>query len=132
MLVAAPIAGATAWGQSAITGLAQTRATVAEVPKFRAEGSWPKLPSQWTMAIVSSTSIDDRDHLWVLQRPNTLSDEERPRAAPPVLEFDTDGNFIQGWGGPGASAYRAPGVHGKDHRRGLRPTRASKYGSTVR
>lgn len=102
MLVAAPIAGATAWGQSAITGLAQTRATVAEVPKFRAEGSWPKLPSQWTMAIVSSTSIDDRDHLWVLQRPSTLSDEERPRAAPPVLEFDADGNFIQGWGGPGA------------------------------
>jgi hypothetical protein len=30
-----------------------------------------------------------------------LSDEEMPRAAPPVLEFDADGNFIQAWGGPG-------------------------------
>ena len=75
--------------------------TVEQVPQFRAEGSWPKLPSQWVMAIVASTWIDEQDHLWVLQRPNTLSDEEKPRAAPPVLEFDAEGNFIQAWGGPG-------------------------------
>ena len=91
------IFGTTAWAQS---GSGQGT-TVQQIPKFRAEGSWPKLPSQWVMAIVSSTWIDEQDHLWVLQRPNTLSDEERPRAAPPVLEFDTDGNFIQAWGGPG-------------------------------
>jgi len=54
------------------------------------------------MAIVSSTGIDEQDHLWVLQRPNTLSPEEKPKAAPPVLEFDAEGNFIQAWGGPGA------------------------------
>lgn len=82
--------------------LAQAGATVQQVPKFRAEGSWPKLPGRWVMALVSSTWIDDQDHLWVLQRPRTLSDEEKPRAAPPVLEFDAQGNFIQGWGGPGA------------------------------
>ena len=37
----------------------------------------------------------------MLQRPGTLSPEEKPRAAPPLLEFDAAGNFIQAWGGPG-------------------------------
>jgi DNA-binding beta-propeller fold protein YncE len=83
------------------TASAQARAAITQIPKFHAEGSWPKLPSKWIMAIVSSTWIDEEDHLWVLQRPNTLSAEERPKAAPPVLEFDAQGNFIQGWGGPG-------------------------------
>ena len=92
-----------AWGQSSSGNPASLQAgeTVQQVPKFRAEGSWPKLPSQWLMAIVSSTWIDEQDHLWVLQRPNTLSDQEKSRAAPPVLEFDAEGNFIQAWGGPG-------------------------------
>src|SRR3954464_9448542 len=75
------------------TATAQAGASVTQIPKFRAEGSWPKLPSKWIMAIVSSTWIDEQDHLWVLQRPNTLSLEEKPKAAPPVLEFDAGGNF---------------------------------------
>jgi hypothetical protein len=83
------------------TAAGQAGAAVTQIPKFRAEGSWPKLPSKWIMAIVSSTWIDEQDHLWVLQRPNTLSAEEKPKAAPPVLEFDAQGNFIQAWGGPG-------------------------------
>src|ERR1700745_2263951 len=83
------------------TASAQTGDAVVQVPKFRAEGAWPKLPGKWIMAIVSSTWIDDQDHLWVLQRPNTLSAEEKPKAAPPVLEFDAQGNFIQAWGRPG-------------------------------
>ena len=37
----------------------------------------------------------------MLQRPATLGPEEKPRAAPPLLEFDSAGNFIQAWGGPG-------------------------------
>ena len=102
--------GAVAWSQGVPEQTASAQAggggtnvvlTVEQVPQFRAEGSWPKLPSQWVMAIVASTWIDEQDHLWVLQRPNTLSDEEKPRAAPPVLEFDTEGDFIQAWGGPG-------------------------------
>lgn len=98
------IFGTMAWGQSESENTASVQAgeTVQQVPKFRSEGSWPKLPGQWVMAIVASTWIDRQDHLWVLQRPNTLSDEEKSRAAPPVLEFDAEGNFIQAWGGPGA------------------------------
>jgi hypothetical protein len=85
-----------------IAGAQRPGAAVTQIPKFRAEGSWPKLPGKWVMAIVSSTWIDDQDHLWVLQRPGTLSAEEKAKAAPPVLEFDAAGNFIQAWGGPGA------------------------------
>src|SRR6266446_5972414 len=98
--IVAMIAG----GQSGLedNASAQAGAAVTQIPKFRAEGSWPKLPGKWIMAIVSSTWIDEQDHLWVLQRPNTLSAEEKPKAAPPVLEFDAQGNFIQAWGGPGA------------------------------
>ncbi len=81
--------------------LAQNTTTVTEIPQFRPEGAWTKLPDRWTMSLVSSTWVDDDQHLWVLQRPRSLPDEERSRAAPPVLEFDQNGNFIQGWGGPG-------------------------------
>jgi DNA-binding beta-propeller fold protein YncE len=80
---------------------AQSSAAAVQIPQFRAEGSWVKLPGKWIMAIVSSTFIDEHDHLWVLQRPDTLAAEEKAKAAPPVLEFDQNGDFVQGWGGPG-------------------------------
>jgi DNA-binding beta-propeller fold protein YncE len=50
---------------------------------------------------VSSVSIDDQGHAWILQRPSTVRADQKSMAAPPVLEFDEAGNFIQGWGGPG-------------------------------
>ena len=62
-----------------VTEVAESNTSIQAVPQFYAEGSWAKLPNQWVMAIVSSTWVDDEGHLWVLQRPNTLSDEERPR-----------------------------------------------------
>src|SRR5436190_22110577 len=83
------------------TSLAQAGAAVSQIPKFRAEGSWRKLPGKWIMAIVSSTWIDEQDNLWVLHRPKTLSAEEKPKAAHPLLEFDAAGIFLQAWSGPG-------------------------------
>jgi DNA-binding beta-propeller fold protein YncE len=88
---------------------AQTR----DVPRFKPDPSWPKIPNNWQLGEVSSVSIDAQDHVWVLQRPGSLEDAaEKKRAAPPVLEFDAAGNFIQGWGGPG-QGYQWPEVeHG--------------------
>ncbi|MGZ5177795.1 MAG: hypothetical protein ACXWCW_27030, partial [Burkholderiales bacterium] len=47
-------------------------------------------------------------------RPRTLKPDDAARAAPPVLVFDTAGNFMQSWGGPG-SGYEWPerehGIH---------------------
>src|SRR6185295_6425572 len=84
------------------TAAAQLRIpTRSEVPSFRVDPAWPKIPNNWQFGQVASVSVDAQDHVWVLQRPGTLSPEEKPRAAPPLLEFDAAGNFVQAWGGPG-------------------------------
>jgi hypothetical protein len=73
-----------------------------EIPKFEVDPSWPKLPDKWVWGQVSSVSIDEQGHAWILQRPSTVRADQKSKAAPPVLEFDEAGNFVQGWGGPGA------------------------------
>ena len=88
------VAGRGEWAKSA---LAQSR----EVPKFRVDPSWPKLPAKWVWGQVSSVALDERDHAWILQRPGSVRTDQKGMAAPPVLEFDAAGNFVQGWGGPG-------------------------------
>ena len=68
---------------------------------------WPKLPKQWILGQVSGVAVDARDHVWIIQRPWSLNDDEKaknPEAecctpAPPVMEFDAAGNYLQGWGG---------------------------------
>lgn len=71
------------------------------VPTFQLDPAWPKLPPQWRLGDVASVAVDAEDHVWVLHRPRTLSDADLPKAAPPVLEFDGVGNFVQAWGGNG-------------------------------
>ena len=84
---------------------AQTTSSTArstpEVPKFQVDPAWPKIPNNWQFGQVASVSVDAQDHVWVLQRPGTLGPDEKSRAAPPVIEFDAAGNFVQAWGGPG-------------------------------
>ena len=72
---------------------------VTEIPTFQPDPSWPTIPNNWVLGQVASVAVDRRDHVWVLQRPSTLEPEEMSRAAPPLLEFDHEGNFVQGWGG---------------------------------
>jgi len=78
---------------------------------------WPSVPSQWRLGDVTGVSVDSNDRIWVLQRPGTLPPELASMAAPPVMVFDTEGNFIKAWGGPG-SGYQWPtnehGVHVDD------------------
>jgi hypothetical protein len=54
------------------------------------------------VGIVTWVAVDRRDHVWVLHRPRQVPVENKDRAAPPVLEFDAAGRFVQAWGGPGA------------------------------
>jgi hypothetical protein len=51
---------------AAQTPAPQTR----EVPMFEPDPSWPKLPSKYVWGQVSSVSIDDQGHAWILQRPS--------------------------------------------------------------
>lgn len=82
------------------------------VPKFRVDPAWPKIPNNWQLGQVASVSIDSDDNVWVLQRPSTLQPEEKPRAAPPLLEFNSAGTLIQAWGGPGQGYQWPSSEHG--------------------
>jgi len=78
-------------------------------PAFQVDPLWPKMPPQWILGQVSGLDVDSRDHVWIIQRPWSLASDEKatnPEApcctpAPPVMEFDAAGNYLQGWGGPG-------------------------------
>ncbi len=71
------------------------------VPTFQVDPNWPTLPNNWITGEVSSVSVDGRDHVWLLHRPHTVAEEERENAAPPVIEFDNNGEFVGAWGGQG-------------------------------
>jgi len=86
--------------------VAQSRAAARQVPTFAVDPFWPKpLPNRWIIGAVAGVAVDARDHVWIVQRPSTLQPNETRaiwKAAPPVLEFDTDGTLLSSWGGPGA------------------------------
>ncbi len=92
-----------------------------EVPQFRVDPFWAReLPNNWILGQVSGIAVDDQDHVWVLHRPRTLDARQRGEegmccvAAPPVIEFDPEGNVVSFWGGPG-DGYQWPtsehGIH---------------------
>jgi hypothetical protein len=90
------------------------------VPRFEIDPTWPKQEGHfgekgnWIFGALGWVTVDrSNDHVWLIQRPGTLKAIETLAAqkppvadccipAPPVMEFDAAGNFIQGWGGPGA------------------------------
>ncbi len=101
--------GALAVGQMAFDGKAVAQGTMA--PKFEVDPYWPKpLPNHWVMGMAIGVWVDSNDHIWMVHRANTvdrtISQLQRGlgeccQAAPPVLEFDTAGNLLHAWGGPG-------------------------------
>jgi len=84
------------------------------LPRFEMDPAWPKVPSKWRMGFGSAVAVDERDHVWILSRPHTLvnprssAPDLKSVAAPPVMEFDNDGNFVQGWGGEDGPGYQWP------------------------
>jgi DNA-binding beta-propeller fold protein YncE len=88
-------------------------ASAQDPPKYQVDPFWPKeLPNNWVMGQVGGMAVDKHDRIWVLQRPSLDTPDELglaqtpPRsmccaATPPVLVFDTQGNLLQSWGGPG-------------------------------
>src|SRR5947207_12003824 len=48
------------------------RSQLTQVPKFRVDPAWPKIPNNWIFGWTSSVFVDDQDHVWVLQRPGSL------------------------------------------------------------
>ena len=53
-----------------VAGLA-CPALAADPLTFQVEPSWPKpLPNNWIMGQAAGVSVDARDNIWVVQRPN--------------------------------------------------------------
>jgi len=94
------------------SGLGAARDAGAPPPGYVVDPSWPQqLPHDWILGQVAGLAVDSHDHVWVLQRPRSLTADEMgatqtpPRsvccaAAPSVLEFDAMGRTLNAWGGP--------------------------------
>jgi DNA-binding beta-propeller fold protein YncE len=86
---------------------------VVQAPLFEVDPFWPKpLPNHWVLGSTIGLSVDAQDHVWILHRPESVEDNLKAAAldppvgdccipAPPVLEFDQEGNLVSYWGGPG-------------------------------
>jgi hypothetical protein len=89
-------------------------------PRYQVDPFWPKMPRGMILGQVSGITVDSRDHIWLIQRPWSLQSDEKAqnpeaeccREAPPVMEFDADGNYIQGWGGEGVGYEWPKDEHG--------------------
>jgi DNA-binding beta-propeller fold protein YncE len=100
-----------------------------QAPRFEVDPMWPKpLPNHWVMGNVIGVSVDSRDHIWIIHRQGSLEAMEEYAAAnppgpkrrkgvveaeccapaPPVLEFDEEGNLLASWGGSDGPGYTWP------------------------
>src|ERR1700722_9153868 len=98
-----------------------------KTPSFVVDPSWPQpLPHNWLLGQIGGLYVDQHDHVWVYNRPRTMSTDEAGlegplpgktinglgqerafgpvadccKAAPSGLEFDSEGKFLRVWGGP--------------------------------
>src|SRR5882762_6351266 len=57
-------------------------------PKFKFDPDWPKpLPNKWKMGGVTGLAVDKDDNVWVLDRPNDLTDIElEAELTPPIAD----------------------------------------------
>src|SRR5437763_14411099 len=90
---------------------AKVQAADVQAPRFEVDPLWPKpLPNHWLLGQTIGVSVDDKDHIWIIHRAGSLEQGELhattnpPIAqccapAPPVLNYDQEGNLLASWGG---------------------------------
>ncbi|MBM88113.1 MAG: hypothetical protein CMQ41_07000 [Gammaproteobacteria bacterium] len=86
----------------------------AQSPQFELDLGWPQVPmgDNWLTGGIGGMCIDTRDHVYLLNRQNiTESDLDGSRLAPPIIELDTDGNVVRGWGDPEVIGQRLHDCH---------------------
>lgn len=83
------------------------------VPQFVVDPYWPQpLPNKWLLGRTIGVAVDPSDHIYIVHRDQDamfmsqelgldLGRAECCTAAPPIIEFDREGNLIRAWGGPG-------------------------------
>src|SRR5713101_7595815 len=95
------------------TAEAQAKGGV-QAPRFEVDPMWPKpVPNHWVFGNIIGVGVDKNDHVYIIHRgagsleAKEIYAAENPPAseccvpAPPVLEFDPEGNLVKAWGGPG-------------------------------
>ena len=100
-------------GQAALDRVAAEGKSV-QAPRFEVDPMWPKpLPNHWLLGNVIGVGVDFQDHIWIVHRSAATLDRKEIYAAadppladccvgaPPVIEFDQQGNVVHAWGGPG-------------------------------
>src|SRR5438093_11383660 len=88
-------------------------------PKFKFDPDWPKpLPNKWKLGGVTGLAVDKDDNVWVLIRPNDLTDIELEAEIgiadccmrrPSMIHFDKQGNVMGSFDvpqGPGMAVDR--------------------------
>src|SRR5438105_2587062 len=112
-------------GQALLQNTAEAQRNMVQAPVFEVDPFWPK-PIPGLLGMTIGVWADEQDHIWIIHRGSpTLHNNEKGaelnppiaeccKAAKPVMEFDTDGNLLRSWGGPGAG-YEWPnsnhGIH---------------------
>jgi len=103
-------AGLAFWPQSSNAADSRDLRLGPKVPQFEVDSTWPKpfpttpdpvtgRPRTWIPGEVAGTCVDSRDHVFIVTRGNLIAPEEvKGIAAPPVMEFDPEGNTVAGWG----------------------------------
>ncbi len=109
------------FGQAALGG---SGTGAVEAPMFEVDPLWPKpLPNHWVLGSAVGVGVDSRDHVFIVHRGNGNERTELGAAqdpptgecclpAPPILEFDPEGNLINAWGGPDQFAEWPASNHG--------------------
>lgn len=103
---------------SLFLGQARLSASLADqpvqAPAFQVDPFWPKpLPNGWVIGSAIGVGVDSKDHVFIVHRQASLNARTEVGAAqspptgscctpaPPVLEFDPEGNLVNSWGGEG-------------------------------
>jgi len=102
-------------------------AAAVKAPAFEVDPFWPKpLPNHWILGNVIGVAVDSRDHVYIVHRDAEAmfrgvteiglkkGVSECCTPAPPVLEFDPDGNLVKAWGGPGEGYTWPASNHGME------------------
>jgi DNA-binding beta-propeller fold protein YncE len=93
-----------------------------EAPIFEVDPFWPKpLPNNWVLGSAIGVAVDSRDHVYIIHRGLATLNErteagaatdpptgECCAAAPPILEFDPEGNLVNAWGGEDGPGWTWP------------------------
>jgi sugar lactone lactonase YvrE len=70
--------------------------------RYEAVVDWPKpLPGRWVLGGLGGICVDAKDHVLILNRQDVIEgDLNGGTVAPPMIEFDPEGNVVNSWGDP--------------------------------